>query len=852
MAVNKFPDEVEAIRNLLAENPDGMSIKAIASLLSMNRNSVAKYLDMLHMQGRVTIRRYGSAKFYSLANILPIAALMKLSSDYVVIFSQGFVIVDMNEAFLKLLRSVRADIIGKPVREVNIFTESFPDITRLLSEGLKGREIRISAVLVLPDRSLAGTFTFSPVFFENGDPGVALIADITAGPDYPSRTDSDTCRSLIELDESEYICRFRPDGTITYANRAFADLMQKSAADLIGYEWRPFVPDREFKKIRSAIASLTPVSPVASQEFKVITPKGESRWQRWKFRGEFGPEGQATGYQGTGIDITDKKILEDKVQKTAGEMERLVQEHNAEIQMLNRQMYAEISSREKADFQLQFTQFAMNNASYLIIWISLDARFVYMNKKARQVLGYSYQELMTKKFPDLLAENLPSPWMEIWETTKRDHQFTFETAIRTRDGHGIPVEIVLNFLEFKEKQYCCCFATDITRRKLADEALRENEEQYRSLVESLPQKIFVKDADSTYISCNRNYATDLKIRPEEIVGKTDYDFYPRDLAEKYRADDRELILTGKTKEFIEQYEVDWQKYWVNTVKTPLRDVTGNITGILGIFWDTTENKQTRDALIESEEKYRKLIETTGTGYVILDRNGRVMTANEEYLRLTGRSALEEIKGRLVTDWTAPHDMERYSREVEQCLRKGYVRGLETDFQRPDGSVQPVEINASVIRSDTGKVILTLCRDITERRKAREALRLHSQIVENLAKGVAIVRARDGIVVYANPRFERTFGYAPDELTGKHFSSINAPDKRSFQEIADEIMASLRQKGVWSGDVQNIRKDGTTFWCQVNVSAFQDPIHGQVWISMHEDITGSRKDEEMMQEREGMQ
>jgi PAS domain S-box-containing protein len=107
----------------------------------------------------------------------------------------------------------------------------------------------------------------------------------------------------------------------------------------------------------------------------------------------------------------------------------------------------------------------------------------------------------------------------------------------------------------------------------------------------------------------------------------------------------------------------------------------------------------------------------------------VKTANQEYLRLTGRSSLAEIEGRPVADWTAPYDLERNAREVKECFRTGKVRGLEIDYQKPDGTIQPIEINASVIGSGPEEIILTLCRDITSRRRIESELeRKHQELM----------------------------------------------------------------------------------------------------------------------------
>jgi PAS domain S-box-containing protein len=158
------------------------------------------------------------------------------------------------------------------------------------------------------------------------------------------------------------------------------------------------------------------------------------------------------------------------------------------------------------------------------------------------------------------------------------------------------------------------------------------------------------------------------------------------------------------------------------------------------------------ALSESEHKYQALVETTDTGYVILDSEGTVIDANQSYLHLTGRGTFAEILGVKVTEWTAPHDLSRNAEEVRKCLEIGRVRNLEIDYVDLEGNCTPIEINATVVETSEGVRILTLCKDITDRQAAAEALRRneeerhqleaeiqHAQQVENLgslAGGVA--------------------------------------------------------------------------------------------------------------------
>jgi len=134
-------------------------------------------------------------------------------------------------------------------------------------------------------------------------------------------------------------------------------------------------------------------------------------------------------------------------------------------------------------------------------------------------------------------------------------------------------------------------ATDVTEHRQAMDALHKSENKYRTLLENLPQKIFLKDRNSVYISCNENFAKDFNIKVEEIAGKNDYDFVPGELAEKYRADDKRIIELGETKDFEERYIQQGQEAIIHTVKTPVKDEQGNVVGILGIFWDITEQKR---------------------------------------------------------------------------------------------------------------------------------------------------------------------------------------------------------------------------------------------------------------------
>jgi len=151
-----------------------------------------------------------------------------------------------------------------------------------------------------------------------------------------------------------------------------------------------------------------------------------------------------------------------------------------------------------------------------------------------------------------------------------------------------------------------------------------------------------------------------------------------------------------------------------------------------------ERQRTELALRQSEETYRVLIETTATGFAVIDHEGRVRDANAEYVRLTGHKELSEILGRRVTEWTAGHDIARNADQVRRCFAEGSVRNLEVDYVDAEGRITPIEINGTILQTAEGPRIVTLCRDISARRRAEGQLRQAQKMesIGRLAGGVA--------------------------------------------------------------------------------------------------------------------
>lgn len=143
----------------------------------------------------------------------------------------------------------------------------------------------------------------------------------------------------------------------------------------------------------------------------------------------------------------------------------------------------------------------------------------------------------------------------------------------------------------------------------------------------------------------------------------------------------------------------------------------------------------------------------------------------------------------------------------------------------------------------------LRNDIQKREQLVEELRLQSEIIANLAEGVYLGRADDGVIVFTNPAFEKMFGYGSGEMIGKHVSILNAPSDKHPEETAKEIRGILDKTGSWQGEINNIKKDGTPFWCYAHVSMFDHPVYGKVWVTAHIDITERKQAAAVLRESE---
>ena len=357
---------------------------------------------------------------------------------------------------------------------------------------------------------------------------------------------------------------------------------------------------------------------------------------------------------------------------------------------------------------------------------------------------------------------------------------------------------------------------DITDRKRSEEALRESFEELWTIYHGMVDGILMADIETKcFVKANRAAGQMLGYSPEQFLSMSVRDIHPQEAVPKV-LEAFQSLAEGR---LLQANNLPVLRSDGSVLYT---DITANRIAyhgrpcLIGFFRDATERRQAVAALAESEEKYRHLVETTDTGFLILDEQGRVADANAEYVRIVGHDTLQAILGRSVVEWTAPHDVARNAEAVQRCLRQGKIRQFELDYVRDDGTVAPVEINASVVNTSQGKRVLSLCRDISERKRAEKSMRQTLDQLETIyggmIEGLLITDIETKRFVRVNASLCQMLGYSEEELLAASIKDIHPAeevtnDLQRFQAAAEGRVSINQDRPV-------LKKDGGIFFADI--------------------------------------
>jgi PAS domain S-box-containing protein len=401
--------------------------------------------------------------------------------------------------------------------------------------------------------------------------------------------------------------------------------------------------------------------------------------------------------------------------------------------------------------QRQLLQSILDNMSDAIVVADADGRIVLFNPMAEHIFGHGlvqghftlYEADRSTRVSDMplarcvRGESFDGLELFVRHDEAPDGLWTSVAGRPLREPGGAGKAGVL-------------VCSDITEHKRVENALRDTQALYESLVEGLPQHIFCKDRESRITLANQRYCADLNRTLPEILGKTDRDFFPSELADKYIADDQRVMQSCQNVDTIEEHRrPDGSKLFVHVVKTPIYNAQVEVVGVQGIFWDVTQEVLANQAVANSEKRYRQLTEATMDGIVVIDPDGSIVLFNPAAERMFGYVAAEILgapASLLVPEELKDFHDEGIARFLKSRLPDLLGQPREFKGRRKDGSDFPAEIALSLLADpgdgDAGTQrpaqILAAIRDLTERNKMRALMVQNEKLasIGLLSAGVA--------------------------------------------------------------------------------------------------------------------
>ena len=365
------------------------------------------------------------------------------------------------------------------------------------------------------------------------------------------------------------------------------------------------------------------------------------------------------------------------------------------------------------------------------------------------------------------------------------------------------------------------------------------------IFDSLEQGIFIKDVNSIFLFVNSSCASFMAKKPSEIVGKSDFDFFPKEIASKYRNDDLALIEGGKIIDVEETIVFNGKKHIIKTVKKPLYD-SGKIVSIVGIFWDITKEKEQELKYLKLQKGLNKAQSLANIGHWELDLVNNNLYWSDEVYRIFGLEPQEfGATYEAFLGYIHPEDVgivnSAYTKSLQN--REGYH--VEHRIVRKNGDIGFVEERCEHEFDDAGVAIKSIgtVHDITKRKIAENELVLASAVFEKMNDGVLITDSKQSIITI-NSAFSAISGYTVDEVKGKTPKVFSSGwHDTSFYE---NLWREIDNKGQWSGEITDRKKNGELYTAEVTIIAMQNSNDIVTnYISIVNDITQKKEQEELI-------
>ncbi len=492
-----------------------------------------------------------------------------------------------------------------------------------------------------------------------------------------------------------------------------------------------------------------------------------------------------------------------------------------------------------------------------MIFINEKGRVVFANKKCEEIMGYQREEIYSPDF-DFLVLIAPEDKAKIKANFAKhlrgEENPPLEYAILTKEGKRIDAILATTLIDYGGGKAILGTITDITERKCAEKALQESEEKYRNLFEEARDAIAVASAETgIIIDCNRAATLLWGREKSELVGQHQRILHPS-----------EEIKGGISRTFqqhLGEKEGQVLEAQIVTKNGEIRGVEimasvfelGGRRLIQGIFHNVTERRRAEEELKKSEERFRLVFESAPDAYYLNDLKGHFIDGNKAAEKLTGYKR-EELVGMsfLKLNLLSAEFIPKAAYLLVKNLRGKPTGPDEFILKRKDGSKVAVEISTHPVKVGGKAVVLGIARDITERKKAEQALKENEEKYRTLTENVNIGVYRNtvgpkGRFIEANSAEVKMFGYKKK----KEFLALNVSDLYENEADREKFSEKIVRQGFVRNEETHLKKkDGSSIICSVSAVAVKDGQGNvQYFDGTIEDITERKRAEEALHESE---
>lgn len=472
---------------------------------------------------------------------------------------------------------------------------------------------------------------------------------------------------------------------------------------------------------------------------------------------------------------------------------------------------------------------------------ALDGRIIDANSTMLQMMGYSLEEIKQSNARDLYHNH--DDRTQLLKQLQQDGLVRdFETELKHKNGSTYSTNLNVTAIKIRNETVLVTVAKDITEQRNMERALAESEEKYRTLVESAGDPISTIDENGVFLFTNKTAAKAFGKQPEDLVGKTLWDFFPLELADRHAANVRKVIETGKGIKLVSLTKVQNLPRWYNTTIEPLKDESGRTTAAMIIARDVDDMKRAEEQI----QKLSSVVEQSIDGIAIGALGNKLVYVNDSYAKMHDYTPAEMI-GMKVTDIYPPDKTGVYEDALYQIDTHGSWR-FEVEHVKKDGSTFPAYLSVTMLKDDKGDAIgyISVCRDMTEYKQTQEKLKIKDVAIASSINGIAIGDA-EGNLTYVNNAFLEMWGYENEnEVLGR-----NAVEFWVMQDEVKEMLKSLQQRKGWIGELTAQKKDGSTMTVQVCATLVTDE-NGRTISMMGSfvDITESKRREDELSKYRG--